>query len=54
MKELLQDKTESELEWADVVAGWHKRFTNVSTLKIQSIFVTVNRFELPKHGHDVR
>ena len=47
MKELLGDKTESELAWADVVAGWHKRFTNISTLKTRSISVTVNRYELP-------
>ena len=47
MEELLGNKTESELEWEGVVAGWHKRFTNASTLKTQPISVTVNRYELP-------
>jgi hypothetical protein len=46
MEELSGDKT-GELEWADMVAGWHKRFTNSSTLKTQPISVTVNCYELP-------
>lgn len=46
-KECVEEKTESETKWSQMVARRHKRYTNAGKVVTQPTPDTVNRYELP-------